>query len=149
MAWDARFWVVNLDTSWALSCDIRCHQSRCHFSDSMAGRSPTKQWPDASGPWYLPYSISLFTSYGYGKNNVQTNHMCDCPYRLHIDVVGTAGSHKFPYSAGLSAYHLASLDRLSTTWHFFHKNAHRGGNTTGTHLCVAVLSPVNRTTLPW
>ena len=39
----------------------------------------------------LQYSISLFTSYlGYGKNDVQTNHMCDCPNRLHIDVVGTA-----------------------------------------------------------
>ncbi len=39
----------------------------------------------------VQYSISLFTSYlGYGKKDVQTNHMCDCPNCLHIDVVGTA-----------------------------------------------------------
>ena len=39
----------------------------------------------------LQYSISLFTSYlDYGKNDVQNNHMCDCPYCLHIGVVGTA-----------------------------------------------------------
>jgi len=25
------------------------------------------------------------------RTPVQTNHMCDCPNRLHIDVVGTAG----------------------------------------------------------
>jgi hypothetical protein len=24
------------------------------------------------------------------RTPVQTNHMCDCPNRLHIDVVGTA-----------------------------------------------------------
>jgi hypothetical protein len=24
------------------------------------------------------------------RTRVQTNHMCDCPNRLHIDVVGTA-----------------------------------------------------------
>jgi hypothetical protein len=39
----------------------------------------------------VQYSISLFTSYlEYGKYDVQTNHMCDCPNRLHIDMVGTA-----------------------------------------------------------
>jgi hypothetical protein len=26
------------------------------------------------------------------RTPVQTNHMCDCPNRLHIDVVGTAGA---------------------------------------------------------
>jgi len=46
-----------LDASWALSCVIWWHRSRCHFSDSVAGRSPTKRWPVASGSWYLPYSI--------------------------------------------------------------------------------------------
>jgi hypothetical protein len=25
------------------------------------------------------------------RTPVQTNYMCDCPNRLHIDVVGTAG----------------------------------------------------------
>ena len=41
----------------------------------------------------LLYSVSLFTSHlGYGKNDVQTNHMCDRPNCLHIDVVGTVGS---------------------------------------------------------
>jgi hypothetical protein len=35
--------------------------------------------------------LLLLSSYlGYGKNDVQTNSMCDCPYRLHIDVMGTA-----------------------------------------------------------
>jgi hypothetical protein len=43
----------------------------------------------------VQYSISLFTSYlEYGKNDVQTNHMCDCPNRLHIDMVG--GTALFP-----------------------------------------------------
>ncbi len=44
------------DTSWALSCDSRCHRSRCLFSlfGQVLGLSPTKLWPVASGPWYLP-----------------------------------------------------------------------------------------------
>ena len=28
------------------------------------------------------------------RTPVQTNHMCDCPNRLHIDVVGTAATNK-------------------------------------------------------
>ncbi len=58
-----------LDPSWAFSCVIWEHRNSCHFLDSVAGRSPTKRWPVISGPWYLPYNISPFTSYlEYGKN---------------------------------------------------------------------------------
>ena len=36
------------------------------------------------------------------RTPVQTNHMCDCPNRLHIDVVGTAGVVQIVMNAVIS-----------------------------------------------
>ncbi len=93
--WDARFEVVSSLTPLG--------RSRVPSGDTGADVTFRTAWRDAVplndgqslvGPSIyrtVQYSISLFTSYlGYGKNEVQTNHMCDCPNCLHIDVVGTA-----------------------------------------------------------
>ncbi len=95
MAWDARFQAVSflppLGHSRVTSCVTRADVTfRTEWQDAV----PLNYGQQLVCPGIyrtLQYSISLFTSYvGYGKNNVQTNHMCDWPYRLHIDVVGTA-----------------------------------------------------------
>jgi hypothetical protein len=95
MAWDARFWVVNflkpLGHSRVASCVTGADVT---FWTAWRDTVALNDGQALVGPGIyrtLQYSISLFTSYlEYGKNDVQTNHMCDCPYRLHIDVVGTA-----------------------------------------------------------
>jgi hypothetical protein len=101
MAWDARFQVVTFSTplghSRVTSCVTRADVT---FWRAWRDAVPLNNGQLLVGPGIyrtLQYGISLFTSsLGYGKNYVQTNHMCDCPYCLHIDVVGTAypGSHR-------------------------------------------------------
>ncbi len=95
--WDARFEVVSSLTPLGRSC-VSSGDTRADVTFQTAWRDavPLNDGQSLVGPGIyctVQYSISLFTSYlGYGKNNVQTNHMCDCPNCLHIDVVGTAGS---------------------------------------------------------
>ncbi len=95
MVWDARFWVVNFLTPLGHSCVTSCVTGAdVTFRTVWRDAVPPNNGQLLVGPGIyhtLQYSISLFTPYlGYGKNDVQTNHMCDCPYRLHIDAVGTA-----------------------------------------------------------
>jgi hypothetical protein len=95
MAWDARFQVVSFLTPFGHSRVTSCVTGAdVTFWTAWWDTVPINDGQSLVGPGIyrtVQYSISLFTSYlGYGKNDVQTNHMCDCPYRLHIDVVGTA-----------------------------------------------------------
>ncbi len=95
MVWDARFRVVNFLTTLGHSRVTSCvTRSDVIFRTAWWDAVPLNDGQSLVDPGIyrtLQYSSSLFTSYlGYGKNDVQTNHMCDCPYCLHIDVVGTA-----------------------------------------------------------
>ncbi len=95
MAWYARFQVVNFLTPLGHSCVTLCVTvADVTFWTAWRDAVPLNNGQSLVGPGIyrtVQYSISLFTSYlEYGKNDMQTNHMCDCPYHLHIDVVGTA-----------------------------------------------------------
>ena len=119
MVWDARFWAVffltPLGRSRVSSGDIGADVT---FQTSKSGRSPTKLWPVASGPWYLPYVLQIVVC--SHRNNVQTNHMCDWPYCLH-----SGGGH-------------CSFTAL---WHFYNeKNPGTHGQVCNVNMCLQTIA---------
>jgi hypothetical protein len=47
------------------------------------------------------------------RTPVQTNHMCDCPNHLHIDVVGTAGAYPQDYISSYKEEYWGEIGAIS------------------------------------